>query len=224
MFFHAGELEQDLSLFALKHLNVGRHYAESVDTVAEHVGRGVVYAVLGFALEFGSHGAVIGSSGGDHIGKHDVEVHVGVAGYGAILGDECLNVVGFGSCCRDGIGCHYGAAQCGVVVVACHGFEHVAHVDLQRDVHAAFEVETETHAPALDFIVGVAEINGFLGYGIHVVLVGGSVGVGSVVFTGHHCGVSLALLFDLRAFPGERQIEHADDDKEDGDNTGHYAS
>ena len=57
-----------------------------------------------------------------------------------------------------------------------------------------------------------------------LVLVGGSVGVGSVVFTGHHCGVSLALLFDLRAFPGERQIEHADDDKEDGDNTGHYAS
>ena len=48
-FFHAGELEQDLSLFALKHLNVGRHYAESVDTVAEHVSRGVVYAVLGFA-------------------------------------------------------------------------------------------------------------------------------------------------------------------------------
>ena len=31
------------------------------------------------------------------------------------------------------------------------------------------------------------------------------------LFTGHHCGVSLALLFDLRAFPGERQIEHADD-------------
>ncbi len=59
--FHTGKLEQNLTVLALEHLDVGRNHAELVDTVAEHVGCGIVHTVLHLALECGAHG-IVGSS------------------------------------------------------------------------------------------------------------------------------------------------------------------
>ena len=48
MVFDARELEEYLSVFALKDLDVGRHDAELVDTVAENVCGRVVDTVFDF--------------------------------------------------------------------------------------------------------------------------------------------------------------------------------
>ena len=56
--FHAGKLEEDLSVLAFEHLNVGRNNAELVDTVAEHVGSGVVHAVFHLLFKSGAYSVV----------------------------------------------------------------------------------------------------------------------------------------------------------------------
>ncbi len=57
--FHTGKFKKDLAILALEHLDVGRNNAELVDTVAEHVGGGVVHAVLDLALELGADSGIV---------------------------------------------------------------------------------------------------------------------------------------------------------------------
>ena len=93
MLFHTGEFEKNLAVVVLEHLNVGRNHAVGVDTVAQHVGGGVVHAVLDFRLEGGGYSLAVVA---DLFRDNRAENH-GVVGIGhqtAVLVDECAHIVG----------------------------------------------------------------------------------------------------------------------------------
>ncbi len=193
MILYAGKFEQNLSVFALKHLDVGRYYTELVDTVAEHVGRGVVHAVFHFCFEFVANG-IVGRTGAYEALEHDGEV--GLRAALAVVAHECAHEV-FGGVGVDGCLCGcYGRFEHGVGVAALHAAEHVGHIYLEDYVHAAFEVEAEAYAPFAYVIEGVSEINFLLAERVHVVFV--SLVVGSVVVVaGFNERVLLGLAFML---------------------------
>ena len=56
--FHAGKLKENLAVVVLEHLDVGRYHAVCVDTVAQHVGGGVVDAVFHLGLKGLGHGVI----------------------------------------------------------------------------------------------------------------------------------------------------------------------
>ncbi len=177
MVLHAGKFEQNLAVLALEYLDVGRNYAELVDTVAEYVVGGVLYRSLHGVLE-GCTGSVIA---GTLFEIADIKNHTEVGsrtvcgGEGTILFDECAYVVValMVGLAYDGIGLGESLFESGVNILGgLERTEHVGHVDLQNYVHTAFKVKTEVNSPFLNLRKGVTEIHFFLAVRVHVVFVG----------------------------------------------------
>ncbi len=217
----AGKLKENLAVFALKDLNVGRNYAKLVDTVAEDVGSRVVDAVFHLSLEACLDGVVI-AAGGDDALKEDGEVGLRL---GSAVGvdegaDEVVALVGFNGCVCAG----EGRFENGVGCAALHAANHVGHVDLKDYVHASLEVEAEAEAPFAYVVEGVvAQVHFFFAERVHVVLVGLIVGCVIVVaaFREGVCrGVALVLVGD----ECEREVEETYNHKAYGNNTGDDAT
>ena len=218
---HTGEFEENLTVLTLEHLNVGRHNAELVDTVAEDVGCGIVDTVLHLALESGAHGGVA------HAGLNDVLEGNREVGLGLGLAVECdegvyeivaLVRLNHAVCTGES------GLEGRVGGTALHGAHHVGHVDLKDNVHAALEVEAEAYALLAYFIESViAQIHFFLAEGVHVVLVGLVVGC-IIVVARFHFGILGGLGFVLVRHVGEGQVEEAHEHQENGYHAGNDAT
>ena len=90
MLLNAGELEKNLAVVVLKHLDIGRNHAVGVDTRTEDVGGGVVDAVLDLGLEDGGDVLVALALLHDGVEHHGV---VGAGVKGAVLLDEGPDIV-----------------------------------------------------------------------------------------------------------------------------------
>ena len=87
MLLNAGEFEKNLAVVVLKHLDVGGNHAVGVDTRTEHVGGGVVDAILDLGLEDGGDILVALALLHDGVEHHGV---VGAGIKGAVLLDDVI--------------------------------------------------------------------------------------------------------------------------------------
>ena len=159
VFFHTGEFQKNLAVVILQHLDVGRYNAICVDTAAEHVGRGVVNTVLDFRFKRGGY-LFVALAGFYNRAEHHREI--GAVVELAVLVYECAHVVRRVVAPDNRVGVGKGLVECRVGICVFHGAEHVGHGNLKNHVHTAFEVESETHAPLLHFVVVVAQPDGLL--------------------------------------------------------------
>ena len=175
--FHTGELEKDLTILALKHLDVGRNHTELVDTVAEHVGGRVVYTVFDLCLEGRTHGVVACTAGYDILKYHrEVGLRFGLT---VELDKAAYEVVALVRS-HHLVGTLDSGLECRVGVTGFHRAEHVGHVYLKDNVHTALEVEAEAYTPFAYIIECVKTgIHFLFAERVHVVLVG--LVVGSVI-------------------------------------------
>ena len=157
VFFDTREFKKDLTVFFLKHLDVGRNNTILVDTSAEHVRR-VVDAVVDLFFKFGLNGFVVVATADGVLEEHR---EVGLAVDVAIFLAESADVVVCFMFGDEGIGCCEGFFKSRVVFDACHRTDDVGHRHLENHVHTALEVEAEAYAHALYFVECVAQIDFF---------------------------------------------------------------
>ncbi len=124
MLFHAGKLKENLAVVVLEHLDVGRYHAVCVDTVAQHVGGGVVDAVFHLGLKGLGHGVIALARLDDRV-EDNREVGSGVEF--AVLLDEGTDIVRGVVALDDGVGGGQRAVECGIGVGVLHRAEHVGH-------------------------------------------------------------------------------------------------
>ena len=221
MILNTGELKQNLTVLALKHLDVGRHDAELVDTVAEHVGGRVVHAVLHLSLEGGANG-IVACTGAHDVLEQDGEVSLGLSL--AVEIDEGAHEVIALVSGNHLVGTGQGSLEGRVGVAALHGAEHIGHVHLKDNVHTALEVKAEAYAPFAYIIECVsAHIHFLVAQRVHVVLIGLVVS-SVVVIARFHQRILGSLIFVLVRNERERKVEQAHQHQADCDKAGNDAS
>ena len=217
--FHAGKLQKDLTV-VFKLLDVGRYHTKLVDTGAEHIGRGA-HAILYLLLESALHSlrtvAALGL-----LAEHHSEVARGIKAT-VFAAESAHIVVGLGGA-HHRVGGMESRFKVRVAFGIGHRAEDVGHRYLKGDVHAALEVKAQPYAELLNFIESITEVDGLLGDGVDVALVGHSIGVGTCVAVALGCRKLLSVGLVMIGHHGKREIEQADEHQEYGYDAGYDTS
>ena len=114
--------------------------------------------------------------------------------------------------------------EIGIAFGGGHRPEDVGHRHLERYVHTALEVKSETHTELFYFIESVAEPYLLVAYGVDVVLIGIAVGVRTGGLRSRFLGIFLSLVLIMVAHNRKREVEEANKHQEEGYDTGHNTS
>ena len=222
MFLHTRKFKKNLTVLALKNLDIGRNHTISIDTATEDIGGRVVDTVFHLIFQCRCHCFVIGTTLDNAIEHNRV---VGTRIQSTILLGKCTDIIIALVRTDYRIGCCDCRIKCRIWVGVFHRTKNLRHRNLKYHVHSSLEVKTESDTPLLHLLVVVTHVNGFFGDRVNVGFVGLRILLGACAcFSGYLRGVVLGLPLVVIAHRRERKIERTHKYQEHRYDTGDKAS